>query len=181
MKQLLILSYFCMATIAFAESINEIREKAEKGDAAAQNSLGVAYQNGLKDVKRDQREAFLWFKKSAEQGDPDGQSNLGFMYNNGRGVVENKQEAVSWYIKAAEQGHIYAQINLGICYRDGGGVAKNDVEAYKWFLLSAAQGDSSAKHSAEELETTLSKTQREEGQKRAEKFVPKKHWKVFRK
>jgi TPR repeat protein len=181
MKLLFIISYFCVATITFADSLNEIREKAEKGDAAAQNSLGEAYQNGLKGVNSDQRKAFLWFKKSAEQGDPNGQSNLAFMYYNGRGVAENKQEAVRWYITAAEHGHTYAQINLGICYRDGGGVAKNDVEAYKWFLLSAAQGDLSAKHSAEELEATLSQTQRAEGQKRAEKFVPKKHWKVLRK
>lgn len=179
MKLSIILSYFCVATIAFAESLSDIREKAEKGDPAAQNSLGVVYQNGLKGVTRDQHEAFLWFTKSAEQGDADGQSNLGFMYNNGRGVVENKQEAVKWYVMAAQQGHMYAQINLGICYRDGRGVAKNDVEAYKWFLLSAAQGDLSAKHSAEEMESTLSPSQREEGQKRAKDFVPKKPWKLF--
>ena len=179
MKLSIILSYFCVATIAFAESLSDIREKADKGDAAAQNSLGVIYQNGLKGVTEDQREAFEWFKKSAEQGDADGQSNLGFMYSAGRGVAKSDPEGAKWLLKAAEQGQMYAQFNIGKCYRDGTGVPKDDAEAYKWFLLSAAQDNTAAKWCVEDLETKLSQAQREDGQKRAKEFSPKKPWKLF--
>ena len=179
MKISIILSYICLATVAFAESLSDIREKAEKGDAAAQNSLGVIYQNGLKGVSEDQREAFDWFKKSAEGGDAEGQANLGHMYCAGQGVSKSEFEGAKWLLKAAEQGQKYAQFNIGKCYRDGAGVAKDDTEAYKWFLLSAAQDNTAAKWCIEDLEPKLSQSQREEGQKRAKDFSPKKPWKLF--
>ena len=179
MKISTILTYICLASLAFAESLSDIREKAEKGDAAAQNSLGVIYQNGLKGVTEDQRVAFDWFKKPAEAGGADGQSHLGHMYCAGQGVSKSEFEGAKWLLKAAEQGQKYAQFNIGKCYRDGAGVPKDDAEAYKWFLLSAAQGNTSATWCIEDLEPKLSQSQREEGQKRAKDFSPKKPWKLF--
>ncbi len=53
-----------MMKIAAADTL---RNAAEHGDAVAQFSLGVCYQNGW-GVGRDTAEAAKWHSKSAEQG-----------------------------------------------------------------------------------------------------------------
>jgi len=52
---------------------------ADTGDAAAQNRLGLIYQNG-EGVSQDDAEAIRWYLKAAEQGHADAQNNLGLMY-----------------------------------------------------------------------------------------------------
>ncbi len=42
-------------------------DKAEKGDAEAQNSVGNAYRDG-DGVEQDLKKALVWYKKAAEQG-----------------------------------------------------------------------------------------------------------------
>lgn len=49
--------------------------KAAKGEAAAQNSLGVMYATGS-GVEQNRFEASRWFRKTAEQGDKWGQYYL---------------------------------------------------------------------------------------------------------
>ena len=44
-----------------------LRKAAEHGDAMAQFSLGVCYQNGW-GVGKDTDEAAKWYRKAAEQG-----------------------------------------------------------------------------------------------------------------
>ncbi len=51
-----------------------------RGDATAQNNLGVMYNNG-RGVPRDDKTAVKWWTLAAEQGDASAQHNLGFMYN----------------------------------------------------------------------------------------------------
>ena len=53
-----------MMKIAAADTL---RNTAEQGDAMAQFSLGVCYQNGW-GVGRDEAEAMHWYRKAAEQG-----------------------------------------------------------------------------------------------------------------
>ena len=53
--------------IAQQESIEEIRAKAEQGDADAQYSLGVIYRQG-QGVAPDDVEAARWFRLAADQG-----------------------------------------------------------------------------------------------------------------
>jgi hypothetical protein len=55
------------------------RMLAETGDAAAQNRLGLIYQNG-EGVPQNDAEAVRWYLKAAEQGYADAQNNLGLMY-----------------------------------------------------------------------------------------------------
>jgi FOG: TPR repeat, SEL1 subfamily len=59
--------------------LDEIRAKAEVGDAAAQVQLGDAYDIGA-GVKRDVAEAVKWYRKAAEQGDAEGEYSLGGKY-----------------------------------------------------------------------------------------------------
>lgn len=112
----------------------EVKAKAEKGDAEAQCVVGVLYSTGY-GVKENQAEATKWFRKAAEQGNPDAQSSLGNCYSKGKGVKQNYVEAVKWNRKAAEQGDVAGRAMLGSMYVNGDGVKRNCVEAYAWWNL----------------------------------------------
>jgi len=117
---------------------DEAKAKAEKGDANAQNELGVCYYKG-QGVAQDKVEAVKWYGKAAEQGDAKAQFNLGLCYVKGDGVAEDHVEAVKWFAKAAQQNVPEAQYNLGICYAKGDGVTKDVNVAAEWFRKSAGQ------------------------------------------
>ena len=73
--------------------IYALRERADQGDAGAQNNLGVMYDTG-QGVPRDDAEAVRWYRLAAEQGHARAQFNLGVNYDNGEGVPEDDAEAV---------------------------------------------------------------------------------------
>ena len=122
---------------------DEMKVKAEKGDANAQNYLGTAYQHG-EGLKQDIHEAIKWYRKAADQGEVYAQNNLGYIYDYGEGVKTDYKKAVKWYQKAADQGLDQGQFYLGLMYYEAKGVTQNFKEAEKWFQKSAGQGDSSA-------------------------------------
>jgi hypothetical protein len=124
---------------------NELRERALKGDADAQNSLGEAYYNG-KGVSENNVEAVKWYRKAVDQGLARAQFNLGVCYYLGDGVPEDVVEAVKLFRKAAEQGDAYAQFELGAFYAKGEGVPKNMAEAVKLYRMAAIQGLASAQY-----------------------------------
>ncbi len=97
-------------------------------------------------VKKNEAEAFKWFKKAAEQGHAEAQLELAKSYFE----VDN-MEAVKWVKKAAQQGHAEAQFNLAGCYYYGMVVEKNEAEAVKWLKKAAEQGDAKAKEMLEEI------------------------------
>jgi TPR repeat protein len=132
-----------LATTNSLGRIAEIRAKAEKGDAAAQYSLGCSYSFG-DGVRQDYSEAVMWIRKAADQGSATGQSVLGLFYYYGYGVTQSYTDAVDWYRKAANQGDSNAQFNLGCCFRDGTGVTLDYEEAAKWFRKGAEQGGGDA-------------------------------------
>jgi hypothetical protein len=124
-----------------AETINpeELRTRAEGGDAEAQMKLGAAYANG-QGVKADYKTAASYYRKAADQGHAGAQIALGELYEAGQGVKRDDAEAVQWYRRAAEQGHPAGQYALAVMYLVGSGVAKDDAEALKWYRASADQG-----------------------------------------
>lgn len=65
-------------------SFEDARQRAEAGDAAAQNYLGAAYLAGA-DVDPDPAKALHWFAAAAEQGNALAQNDLGMLF--GEGVV----------------------------------------------------------------------------------------------
>src|SRR5439155_149495 len=159
-------------TKAGQKPIEEVKAKAEAGDAESQVELGRRYDEG-EGVAKDQVEAVKWFRKAAEQNYAEAQFDLGGCYDEGEGVAKDQVEAVKWYRKAAEQNYATAQENLGVCYVSGEGVAEDLVEAYKWLLLAVRQGDEDAKQIMKVLESKLTSEQIAEGQKRARDFKPR--------
>ena len=65
-----------------------LKEKAETGDAKAQNDLGYHYSFG-QDVTQNFVEAFRWFELSAQQGFAEAQNNMARCYHYGRGVEKD--------------------------------------------------------------------------------------------
>jgi TPR repeat protein len=127
------------------EQIPAITAKAEKGDAEAQKTLGMAYAKG-EGVQQDYRQAAKWYEQAAGQSNSVAQAALGELYEAGQGVPRDDVKAAEWYRRAAEQGYASAQYNLAALYAVGRGVPLNNTEALKWYLQAANQGDSLAQY-----------------------------------
>ena len=98
-------------TPAEVKAFNDIKAKAENGDASAQSYLGFYYNNGL-GVAKDQAAAVKWYRKAADLGNATAQFYLAECYSNGRGVAKDVELAEQWYRKAAEGGSAGAQFHF---------------------------------------------------------------------
>lgn len=115
------------------------KARADAGDAAAQNQIGVWHEHGTYG-KADPAQAAAWYLRAAQGGNAVAQNNLGVLYSRGAGVPRDPRQAVYWYEKAATQGHGWAQANLGIAYQFGlAGETKLDQARY-WLTKSAEGG-----------------------------------------
>ena len=112
-----------------------VLERAERGDAAAQNEIGGRYYAGH-GVARDDAKAARWIRRAAEQGYAPAQYNLGLLHFRNRGVAGSDAAAARWYRAAAGQGYAPAQAGLGYLHIYGAGVAENQVLAYMWLELA---------------------------------------------
>ena len=104
-------------------------------------------------VSGNEREAFIWYRKSAaldypdaldhiraeaEKGNATAQNCYGLMHALGQAVEKDYEEAVKWYSLAAEQDNRDAQYNLCVMY-DGGLGAKKDIEKASALCQKAAE------------------------------------------
>jgi putative methionine-R-sulfoxide reductase with GAF domain len=87
-------------------TLAQTREAAERGDAAAENALGLLYAAGdeKQGIKRDDAAAVRWFTKAAEHGSVPAQSKLGALYWGGRGVAQDSNRAYFWTVLARASG-----------------------------------------------------------------------------
>src|SRR5439155_1020888 len=76
--------------------LEEVKAKAEAGDAESEVELALRYDKG-EGVAKDQVEAVKWYRKAAEQNYAKAQYELGFCYLDGKGVPKNQVEAVKWF------------------------------------------------------------------------------------
>jgi tetratricopeptide (TPR) repeat protein len=117
-------------------SVEDLRERAEKGDPAAQWRLGSRYDTGH-GVPRDGAEAEKWYRRSAESGYAEAQNSLGSVYQ----AEHRYKDAVVWYQKAADQGHPLALNNLAYMYDLGLGLAQDRRRAFDLYTKAANQGN----------------------------------------
>ena len=129
--------------IPLAHKLGVLLQRAESGNAEAQNALGIMYHGG-EGIPQNHAEAAKWTRRAAKQGDAKAQFNLGLSYHKGEGVPQDDSEAVKWWHCAAEQKLPQAQSNLGVMYHEGKGVRQNHAEAAKWFRRAAGQGHAQA-------------------------------------
>lgn len=126
------------------DQVRLFRSASVRGNAYAQDQLGLLLANGTAGVERDDREAARLFRMAAEQGLAAGQSHLASMYFDGRGVLgQDEREAARLWRLAADQGDAEALRSLGAMYAAGrGGLAQDQGEADR--LLRRAAEQSSA-------------------------------------
>lgn len=118
----LVLSIVCLAVPAWADfkagmdaynrgdyatALREWQPLAEQGDASAQFSLGLSYENG-DGVPRDYAKARQWYEKAASQGDAKAQLYLGMQSSFGQGGPVDLVQAYMWYSLAAGNGNAHA-------------------------------------------------------------------------
>ncbi|WP_031950589.1 tetratricopeptide repeat protein [Acinetobacter baumannii] len=115
--------------------IHDLQKAAQAGQAGAQFYLGTRYQYG-KDVAKDDKQAFAWFKTAADQGLSPAQLNVGRMYADGIGVKKDEAMAPKYFEKAASNGDNRASYNLAMMEEQ----KKNYVGAYQWYELSTRDG-----------------------------------------
>ncbi|MBJ9984273.1 sel1 repeat family protein [Acinetobacter sp. S40] len=115
--------------------VNDLMKAAKAGQAGAQFYLGSHYQYG-KDVAKDEKQAFAWFKAAADQGLSPAQLNVGRMYADGVGVSKNEAMARKYFEKAASNGDNRASYNLAMMEEQ----KKNYQGAYQWYELSTRDG-----------------------------------------
>lgn len=94
-----------------SDTIQQLRNMAEKGSAEAQTKLADLYKDG-KQVAQNLEESAKLYTKAAEKGFAEAQHKLGELYLEGKGVAQNSQEAVKWLQKAADQGYAAAKDKL---------------------------------------------------------------------
>ena len=100
-------------------NIEDLRQKAEKGDSVAQTMLGVEYMKGDQ-VEKDLDKAIEWWKKAAEKGYAEAEYKLGVCYHFGFGIKKSHKLARYWYEKAANQQHKSAKVALKTLNEDDG-------------------------------------------------------------
>ena len=121
----------------------QLRVRAEQGDAEAEAKLGTAYVRG-RGVPQDYDAALRWYRKSAAHGSADGDVGIGAAYYYGYGVTPDYTESLSWYRKAADQGNAAGEAGVGYLYEHGEGVARDYSEALRWSRKAADQGNGRA-------------------------------------
>jgi GAF domain/PilZ domain/Sel1 repeat len=89
-----------------APTLAQLRESAQKGDAAAENALGLLYAQGdeKQSIQPDVAEAARWFTKAAEGGSVPAQYKLGLLYWGGHGVPKDANKAYFWAVLARAGG-----------------------------------------------------------------------------
>lgn len=72
---------------------------AEEGDAAAQNTVGEIFEQGL-GTEPNYEMAALWYERAARQGNKGALVNLATLFETGKGVEKNKLKALNLYRQA---------------------------------------------------------------------------------
>jgi len=94
------------AAVSSAEEFEQLKQKAEAGDAAAMVDIANAYYRGSYNagISRDFSQALSWFLRAAEAGNTDVYLTIATIYDKGSTGERNVEKAYDWYKKAADLG-----------------------------------------------------------------------------
>ena len=124
-----------------AEEKNNLIERADNGDAIAQNNLGYNYLYGLSGFKEDIEKAIKYLNLAAEQEQVNAMTTVGWIYFTGEhGAEKDNDQAIYWNQRASDLGCATASYNMGFFYYSGFvGLEQSLSTAKKYWLLSASQ------------------------------------------
>jgi localization factor PodJL len=119
--------------------VQQVKDLAEKGDAAAQFEYGARLAEG-RGVDQDKAAAISWFDKAAAQGLAQAEYRLGAIYEKGAGAPRDPLKARDFYEKAASQGNVRAMHNLAVILAEGVDGKPDYAGAAQWFQRAAEYG-----------------------------------------
>ena len=121
------------------EQFNMLKEKAEAGNADAQQALGSVYNDG-EVVRQDFAKARFWYEKAAMQEHALAQALLGILYLKGQGVSQDYSKSFYWFKKSSDNGYFKATVLLGMQYENGYGVGQDKRAAKKLYGKACDKG-----------------------------------------
>lgn len=98
------------------DTLEDLQDKAAKGDVEAQLNLGYMYLYGVNGTNIDYQQAIDYYTQAAEQNSAVAYNNLGSLYFSGIGTNVDHDKAIKCFQKAAELGSHDAAVNLAIIY-----------------------------------------------------------------
>lgn len=113
------------------ENIEELKARAEEGDAEALFELGFRYRFG-QGVSEDLKIAADYIKQAADFGNLEAMDWMGNFYCCGTGVEVDFAKAAEYFLPAAEAGSPLAQGQLGRIYMQGLGGEQDYEKAFQW-------------------------------------------------
>ncbi len=127
--------------------------RARLGDPAAQTLIGELYDKGL-GIKRDKKEATLWFKLAAEAGSSNAQFAYAMKLLEGKYIAKDKAMAHDLLKRSADAGHAFAQFNYGQIVIDERPTKRGYEIALGYFEKAAASGVAEANFSTAQIYAT---------------------------
>jgi len=130
------------------ENIDVLKEKAERGSARHQTTLGYCYERGSMGLSVDVKRACHWYTLAARQGYGRAMYNLGLCHVKGVGVEQDPFAAMGWFEAGSKAGFAKASLCAGMCARLGHGVVggPNMEAAFRCFRQAAEAGEPEAMH-----------------------------------
>ncbi|MDR2152733.1 MAG: sel1 repeat family protein, partial [Helicobacteraceae bacterium] len=125
--------FLAFASLAYAESVYVLEQKAKSGDLDAARELGEFY---LEEGER--QKAFQWFKRCYELGDKRCARGLGVIYEM---FDRDYPNAIKWYEIAYKMKDDEAAYSLATLYEDR---HKDYPKALKWYEIAYKEGDKDA-------------------------------------
>lgn len=135
----------CWLMSAFAvasseASLDQLIQRAEAGDAAAQFELAGRYGRG-DGIDADPQAMLDWLQRAASAGHAEAQWALGTILID-EGDEDARSAGRDWLRRAGQQDHVAALLQLGMAAFESGDVAR----ASGLFQRAAASGDADAQH-----------------------------------
>ena len=136
------------------DRVKNIMALAKRGDAKAQNEVGLWYYEGRHQLGRDYKEALQWWSRSAEQGNPQAIGNMGLCYETGHGVPADSLKASELYLASihkgnktllaiqeeqARKGSVFSDMLLATCWQKGIGVTRDQAKAVPYLEAAASK------------------------------------------
>ena len=94
------------AAVQSAEEFEQLRQKAEGGDASAMEEIANAYYRGSYNsgISRDFSQALTWFLRAADAGNTNVYLTIATIYDRGSAGKVDLEKAYDWFSRAAENG-----------------------------------------------------------------------------
>ncbi len=97
-------------------SIDELKEKADKGDIQSLLDLGYMFLYGENGANIDYKQAIHYYELAAKSKNAVALNNMGSLYFNGIGTDVDYKKAIQYFEEAASLGSNDAAVNLAIIY-----------------------------------------------------------------